>query len=123
MSSGGGNPLLRPYIADAIDLSFEYYFADGGGSVTAAAFRKDFDAFIDGSSTAIIDYASILPTLNLTPAVAAIPNVNLGSISGPANFSGGHLQGLEFSASVPADIFFEGPLSGCGVEMIGIIIS
>jgi len=115
LSSGGGNPLLRPYIADSIDLSFEHYFADGGGSVTVAAFRKDFDTFIDASSTAIIDYASILPTLNLTPAVAAIPNVNLGSISGPANFSGGHLQGLEFSASVPADIFFEGPLSGFGV--------
>ncbi|MEZ5955242.1 MAG: TonB-dependent receptor [Hyphomonas sp.] len=115
LNGGGGNPRLRPYIANGIDLSFEKYFGGGSGYVSAAAFWKGFDTFVDPSSSAIIDYSSVLPYLTLPAGVESIPNVELGTVSGPANFHNGSLRGLEFATSIPADMFIDGPLGGFGV--------
>ncbi|MCB9961565.1 MAG: TonB-dependent receptor [Hyphomonas sp.] len=115
LNGSGGNPRLRPYIANGIDLSFEKYFGSSSGYVSAAAFWKGFDTFVDPSSSAIIDYSSILSSLTLPPGAESIPNIQLGSVSGPANFHNGSLRGLEFAASIPADMFVDGPLGGFGV--------
>ncbi|MEZ5998041.1 MAG: hypothetical protein R3B98_05045 [Hyphomonas sp.] len=115
LSGGGGNPRLRPYIANGIDVSFEKYFGKGSGYVSAAAFWKGFDTFVDPSSSAIIDYSSILSELTLPAGAENIPNIELGSVSGPANFHNGSLRGLEFATSLPADMFVDGPLGGFGI--------
>ena len=44
-ANGGGNPYLRPYIANQFDLSFEKYF-DRDTAFALAFFYKDMDTFI-----------------------------------------------------------------------------
>ncbi|EHN76916.1 TonB-dependent receptor subfamily, partial [Streptomyces coelicoflavus ZG0656] len=43
---GGGNPELRPYIADVADLSFEKYFANRRGYVSLAGFYKHLETYV-----------------------------------------------------------------------------
>ena len=49
-ASGGGNPFLRPFIANQLDLSFERYF-DRDSAVALAFFYKDMDTFITQART------------------------------------------------------------------------
>ena len=44
-ANGGGNPFLRPFIADQVDLSFEKYF-DSDTALAVALFAKEMDTFI-----------------------------------------------------------------------------
>jgi iron complex outermembrane recepter protein len=105
-SGGGGNPQLRPWIAQAVDLSYERYFGGRKGYFSAAAFYKDLESYIFNQQI-VTDFAGF-PTGGLTPATT------LGLYSTPANGTGGAIKGLEFSLSVPAELFFE-PLTGFGV--------
>ncbi|MEO8212225.1 MAG: TonB-dependent receptor, partial [Myxococcales bacterium] len=41
----GGNPELKPWIANAIDLAWEHYFAKSG-YVSAAVFYKDLKTYV-----------------------------------------------------------------------------
>ena len=43
--NGGGNPYLRPFVADQLDLSVEYYFGEGS-ALAVALFYKEMDTFI-----------------------------------------------------------------------------
>ena len=45
-SGGGGNPEVNPWVANAFDLSWEKYFADGVGYFSLAYFYKDIEEFI-----------------------------------------------------------------------------
>ena len=49
-ANGGGNPYLRPYIANQFDLSFERYF-DRDTAIALAFFYKDMDTFITQART------------------------------------------------------------------------
>ncbi len=49
-ANGGGNPYLRPYIANQFDLSFERYF-DRDTGLALAFFYKDMDTFITQART------------------------------------------------------------------------
>ena len=49
-ANGGGNPFLRPYIANQFDLSFERYF-DRDTAIALAFFYKDMDTFITQART------------------------------------------------------------------------
>ena len=49
--NGGGNPKLRPWKANTFDLSFEKYFGDNKGYVSAAVYYKDLDTYIFNQST------------------------------------------------------------------------
>ena len=73
--NGGGNPFLRPFVADQLDLSFEKYF-DEDTALAIALFGKEMNTFITQSRI-----------------VSGPPDDTISYV--PANGSGGSLLGLE----------------------------
>lgn len=106
----GGNPLLDPWIANAFDISYEKYFSGTKGYVSAAAFYKDLRSYIY-TQTRTFDFAPFIA--QMPPAQQALVTTNLGQFSAPYNGQGGKLQGLELTASLPLDLFWE-PMEGFG---------
>ncbi len=98
ISGGGGNPLLRPYRANAMDINIEHYFAGGSGVVALQLYYKDFVSFVDTDRT-VFDYAG-LPT----PAGTA-PATTIGLLNAEVNTGGGDFYGGELSATIPFDMF------------------
>ena len=56
--ASNGNPELTPYLADNIDASLEWYFADAS-AFTAAVFSKRVDDFITGSIGRNVEIAGV----------------------------------------------------------------
>ena len=105
-SASGGNPQLRPYMADSVDLSFEHYFAGGKGYIAIAGYYKWLDDFVNPNAvSAIRDFSYLVPTL--TPEQQAIVEntTTLGFVSGPDNTADGSIRGIEASAAIPFEIF------------------
>ena len=98
ISGNGGNPLLRPYRANAVDVNLEKYFANGAGVVALQLFYKDIVSYIDGSRV-IFDYSSFPDPAGATPAT------QIGILDSEVNTGGGDFYGAELSATVPFDIF------------------
>ncbi|WP_203290685.1 TonB-dependent receptor [Maricaulis parjimensis] len=121
----GGNPALRPYIADSFDISLEHYFADGGGYLSAALFYKDLQDFVYDNSSSSVDVSAIIDQVsfqeaNGDPITAAEmralnPGIDTGLVSQPSNGEGGHIQGIELAATIPGDIFGQTFLEDFGV--------
>ena len=96
-SGSGGNPMLEPFEANFIDLSYEYYF--GEDSLAALAyFYKDVTTYI---GVAIDEFL-----INGTPAI----------ISRPVNGSGGKVSGFELTLQTPFSAL-PGFLSDFGVNL------
>ncbi|NBW08337.1 MAG: TonB-dependent receptor [Caulobacteraceae bacterium] len=93
---GGGNPELKPYIADVVDLSVEKYFANRRGYVSLAAFYKNLETFVY-TKNQIFDFTGY-------PTGGVVPVINQGVVSAPANGEGGYIQGFEFALSVPFEV-------------------
>jgi len=102
--SSGGNPLLRPWRANAFDLSVEKYFAQRG-YISAAIYYKSLTSYIY-PRFGLVDFTGVpLPPLSsgLTYTQADADRIGVGKYS--SNGSGGTLRGAEVSLSLPADIF------------------
>ena len=106
---GGGNPYLRPWKAQAFDLSLEKYFGRKG-YISAAVYFKELDSYIfDGKY--LVDYTgALLPgqtsPSDPVPANYTLANANrLGLNSVKVNGHGGHIDGAEFTASLPGETF------------------
>ena len=116
---GGGNPQLKPWLANAYDLSYEMYFtADSGakGYVSAAYFFKQLTSYVFEASVPH-DFAGepvppIAPGQILGPTY---PASTLGYLKQPYNGEGGLLRGLELTVSVPFEILWA-PLEGFGIQ-------
>jgi iron complex outermembrane receptor protein len=110
---GGGNPRLKPWLANAYDLSYEKYFTTAAGNkgyVAAAYFFKDLQTYIYKSDVAF-DFAGFpLPT-NLPN----LPTTTIGVLNQPFNGQGGVLKGIELSISIPLDVIWHG-LNGFGIQ-------
>lgn len=104
---GGGNPELRPWIANAYDISYERYFGDGEGYVAIAAFYKDLQSYIYTQSLPY-DFTGFSTFGNPEPAM------RWGLANIPSNGTGGKLQGLEFSLSLPGAVVHDA-LEGFGL--------
>jgi iron complex outermembrane receptor protein len=101
----GGNPNLRPWIANAADISIEKYFGRRG-YVSLALFYKDLESYIYDQQT-LTDFTGY-------PYEGAVaPILRQGFLSKPQNGEGGVLQGAEFAVSLPFDMFWA-PLEGFG---------
>lgn len=110
----GGNPLLDPWEAWAFDVSYERYFGQGEGYLSVAVFYKDLDTYIY-DQTVPYDFTTLLEN---TPAAFFPPGVTpltTGDFTRPVNGSGGYLQGVELSVSVPFNMFTEA-LDGFGAQ-------
>jgi iron complex outermembrane receptor protein len=101
----GGNPNLRPWIANAADISIEKYFGRRG-YVSLALFYKDLESYIYDQQT-LTDFTGY--PYEGTDA----PILRQGFLSTPQNGEGGMLQGAEFAVSLPFDMFWA-PLEGFG---------
>lgn len=91
-----GNPRLRPWMADAIDVSYEYYFAKDS-YVSFAAFYKYLENYIYQKNR-LFDFSGYQYSGNK-------PELLQGYVTQYTNGSGGNLQGVEFSAAVPGHLF------------------
>lgn len=114
-SAGGGNPRLRPWLANALDISLEKYFSTDAGNrgyFGAAWFYKDLQSYIYNQDVEF-DFAGF-PLPPQTPGQVNYPTTTVGKINQPLNGEGGSIHGMEFTASVPLDLFW-GPLNGFGI--------
>ncbi len=120
---GGGNPGLRPFIANQLDVSYEHYF-NRNGIINIAAFYKDMESFVVSSSDDNFDYgaAGLLPLLSasdlfLFNAAQTGPNppTTVGRFGGPINGRGGSVYGLEAAFTYTFD-FLPGALKGLGAS-------
>ena len=102
-NASGGNSQLKPWKSNNYDLSLEHYFGRKG-YVSAAVFYKDITTFIFGQKIAH-DFTGVALPSYCTTVICATANANrAGYISGQANGSGGHIQGLELTASLPGEL-------------------
>lgn len=109
----GGNPLLDPWRATALDLSYEKYFGERA-YVAAAVFYKDLKSYVYTQSVDDYDFSDLLASYVPPPGMVA-PVLPTGTFSSPQNGKGGTLRGLELTASLPLDMFSDA-LRGFGVQ-------
>jgi len=94
-----GNPKLRPWIADAVDLSLEKYFGREG-YVAGAVFYKDLKSYIF-SQPVLFDFTGFPVPSGPDPALRQ------GFMSTPTNGEGGEIYGYEISGVLPFNVFAE----------------
>ncbi len=104
----GGDPLLDPFRAKTIDLSFEYYFAQQS-LLALSFFYKDIDSFVQTSRETRPFNTSGLPE-SLLAGTGAVPTDDF-TFNIPVNTPGGDLQGVEFSWQQPFTFL---PIQGFG---------
>ncbi len=106
-SGGGGNPELRPWIADVFDISIERYFGRSG-YISLAAFHRNLETFVYDDRR-VLDFTGYPVPPGVTPVI------NQGFYSSPQNADGGAMWGVEFAAWVPFDLFMPA-LEGFGAQ-------
>ncbi|MBI1685999.1 TonB-dependent receptor [Caulobacter hibisci] len=111
-SASGGNPNLRPYIADGIDVSVEKYFGRSS-YLSVAAYYKKLSNYVNSNASSYKDFAAF--TYLLTPAQRAALGTTVGLVTGPDNGKGGYIRGVEFSTTLQGDLLWE-PLSHFGLQ-------
>ncbi|MCC4616568.1 TonB-dependent receptor [Xanthomonas campestris pv. asclepiadis] len=110
--ASGGNPMLDPWRANAIDLSYEKYFAERA-YVAAAFFYKDLKSYIYTQSRDNYDFSALVA--GYVPPPGSAPVLTTGTFSAPFNGKGGTLRGVELTASLPLDLLFA-RLQGFGIQ-------
>lgn len=115
LSGSGGNPRLRPYMADSFDVSLEHYFGDGAGYWSIAAFHKEIDNWVFGSVARVVDVSDVIDEAFGAGTAAANPGVGDAIFYGAENVQGGWIQGMEFSLSLPAEVFLPEMFEGLGM--------
>ena len=114
-SGSGGNPQLRPYVADGVDLSYEWYFG-GTGYFAIAGYYKWLDDFVNSNAGVVRDFSYLRPVLSPQQRAIADATTYLGVVTAPDNEADGYIRGVEASLSVPFDMFADGFLSGFGFQ-------
>lgn len=108
----GGNPELKPWKADAVDLSYEYYFGNKG-YVSVAAYYKDLKTYIYKQKLNV-NFRDRFGTL--TPPGNITPTSDIGEFETQANGKGGSMSGAELAVSLPLQIVTP-VLDGFGVQL------
>ncbi len=110
-SGDAGNPKLKPWKADSVDVSLEKYFPHNKGYVAVAGFYKKLLSYIYQQQTlgSFIGY----PTTD-----GSTPKLYQGAETMPVNGSGGKVQGVEFTLNLQADLVTPA-LKGFGLELNG----
>lgn len=109
---GGGNPELKPFIADVADISIEKYFANRRGYVSFAGFYKHLESYVY-SRNQLFDFTGY-PIGVISPTNPE-PLLRQGLLNAPDNGDGGWIRGVEFAFSAPFEIFHPA-LEGFGVQ-------
>lgn len=99
LQASGGNPNLKPFLATALDISYEKYFGKSG-YVSGAVFYKDLSTYVYkvGQATDLAPY--LLPSTTVPVDGTGAP-VTTGFLTVPRNGNGGSIQGVELAVNVP----------------------
>ncbi len=122
--NGGGNPNLKPWKANAVDLSLERYFGNKG-YVSLAGYYKKITSYIFNQSQLVSFAGALLPdqTTASDPTAYTFADANrTGVATVKANGTGGWIKGAEFTASVPLDSLTDS-LKGFGVILSAAVNS
>ena len=114
-SGNSGNPNLKPWIANSVDLDFEHYFAHGGGYVSVAVFEKKLLSYIYQQQT-LTNFAGY-PYTSPNP-----PVLTQGYTSQYVNGNGGNVSGVEATLQVTSDVITGGAVRGFGVVLNGLLV-
>ena len=97
---GSGNPDLRPWRANAFDLTFEKYFGTQG-YLAAQFFYKDLKSYIYNADVPF-DFTG-LPVQSPGNDGNGLPIIvnYLGTVNVPTNGTGGNLYGVELAGTLP----------------------
>lgn len=112
VSGGGGNPFLRPFLANQADITYEKYFGTDGVLVLGF-FYKNLESFIIGGAQEDVNFVDL--GFNLPPTPPGEPaSQPVGNLFGPVNGQGGFVRGFEFNFTKQLD-FLPAPFNGLGV--------
>ena len=109
-SGNGGNPLLEPYRANAVDLSVEKYMGEAS-YIALALFYKDLESYVyqEGIPWDFTGYPN---------ESNRVPSSNWGTFYTWKNGTGGFMRGAELSATLTGDLLHPS-LDGFGVQLNG----
>ena len=96
-SGDGGNPALKPWKSDSLDLAFDKYFKDNKGYFSLALFHKKLINYIYEQGV-LTDFSGYPITGSTSPSLRQ------GTATSPQNGQGGSLQGVEFTLSLPSEL-------------------
>ena len=112
LTGNSGNPYLKPFKAKALDVSYEKYFANKEGYVSAALFYKKLDTYIVTDYESAYDFTAAAQRLGVNPS----PTFGyLGQYVTTVNGSGGNLKGFELTAQLPFSMLSSW-LTGFGIN-------
>ena len=111
---GGTSPLLDPLVARQYDLTYEHYFDDSSGVISADAFFKHIDSFVQNVTYNNFDFASVGITVPINPATGG-PYQNGEYQTAFNNTQGGYVRGMELAFQKTH--FLPGLWSGLGVSI------
>jgi iron complex outermembrane receptor protein len=117
-SGSGGNPYLRPYFSDNLDLSLEKYFAHDQGKIAIHGFYKFISNYVGESVLVPANFAAYTGEDTnglLTNPATASEVTTLGWNSAPENNGRGHVDGFDISAVLPIGAMVA-QLQGFGVS-------
>jgi iron complex outermembrane receptor protein len=111
-SGGGGNPQLRPWRSNSVDISLEHYFKDHQGYISIAAYNKKLLTYIYTQST-LADFSQYpVPS-------GGNPTLRQGTVSQAVNGQGGNIRGLEATVELQSDLLTGNRVKGFGVVANG----
>jgi TonB-dependent receptor len=111
--ASAGNPELKPYTSNNIDIGGEYY-TGGIGYVGVAFFRKDVDGFTVTTQTTVpftalgINYADLNTSQQQALTLRGGPNVATVTLNRPINLNKLLIQGVELTWVQPLDFVVKG---------------
>jgi iron complex outermembrane receptor protein len=111
-SGDGGNPQLKPWKADSLDLAFDSYFKDNQGYFSVAFFQKKLLNYIYEAHQ-VQSFAGY-PVLN-----GPTPSLLQGITTTPTNGQGGRVEGAEVTLSLSSELLTNKAVKGFGVILGG----
>ncbi len=114
LSGSGGNPNLKPFKANAFDLSYEKYFSNKG-YVSVAGFYKTLDTYILRSPTAF-DFKDQVSANTPLPSSGPLKGSTVGILTQPINGNGGNIHGVEVAVNIPFSMISK-HLDGFGIAV------
>ena len=135
-SAKGGNPKLKPTMADNYNVSYEHYFSGGNGYACSSNDAKNSDLcrtgagyfaasgyfiklhdYINPNAAFLYDFSPFLP-FNLTPAQLAQLGTTQGIVQGPTNDGRGYVKGAQVTLNTPFNLVSP-VLDGFGMILTG----
>lgn len=117
--SSTNNPFLKPFYADQYDLSYEYYFEEGNGTIAAALFYKNIDSFVETLSIENFDFKgngfNVPDSIEDPVSGEQVATTNGIYTTAVNNAEGGYIRGLEL-AYTQVFSFLPSPFNGLGAN-------